>query len=229
MTADYYAYDDEWTDEWDLEWDEGPFQAPRLGLPPVEGLVILLAVVTAATLVAAFLLLPGQPAVRPAASIPVAPSVPQTQIEEPQSAPFVGSGGPDFFTAPYGEYILTQGAHGQSYGHLAIDIAAGKGEPIRSPINGRVSERFVDGIGNPVLVIENERYEVTLLHGLYAVEMGEELRAGDIVGAESNMGNTRDMQGRSCRGRDCGYHTHLNVYDKQLGQNVNPLLLLSSS
>ena len=26
---------------------------------------------------------------------------------------------------PYDNYFLTQGVHGQSYGHLAIDIAAG--------------------------------------------------------------------------------------------------------
>jgi len=24
---------------------------------------------------------------------------------------------------------------------------------------------------------------------------------------------------------DCGYHTHVNVYDKKLGRNVNPFLV----
>ncbi len=49
---------------------------------------------------------------------------------------------------------------------------------------------------------------------------------GQAVGVESNKGYTTDMQGRLCTGRDCGYHTHLNIFDKRLGQNVNPLKLI---
>ena len=128
---------------------------------------------------------------------------------------------------PYDEYILTQGPHGQSYGHYAIDIFAGNGSTINSPIHGRVTQLFTDGIGNPTLVIENEAYIVTMLHGRYDVQVGQEVALGDPLGTESNLGNTRDMNGRSCRGRDCGYHTHLNVYDKQARSNVNPLDLLA--
>ena len=109
---------------------------------------------------------------------------------------------------------------------MAIDIAAGKGAIIYSPIHGKVSELFIDGVGNPTLIIENEVYRVTMLHGVYSVHIGESVRAGEIVGTESNLGNTTDMQGNSCRNRDCGYHTHLNVYDKQIGTNINPLDLL---
>ena len=58
------------------------------------------------------------------------------------------------------------------------------------------------------LVIENEVYRVTMLHGDYSVQIGENLKAGEPVGTESNLGNTTDMQGNSCRNRDCGYHTH---------------------
>ena len=106
---------------------------------------------------------------------------------------------------------------------MAVDIAAGKGEPIKSPITGVVSEDYVDDIGNPTLVIENERYAVTLLHGIYSVDSGDKVNIGEQIGVESNIGNTRDMQGNSCRNRDCGYHTHLNVYDKVEGTNINPL------
>jgi len=130
------------------------------------------------------------------------------------------------FVAPYETYVITQGPHGFSYGHMAIDIAAGKGATIYAPINGVVSELFTDGLGNPTLIIENEIYRVTLMHGIYSVYAGQQLAAGQPIGVESNLGNTTDMQGRSCRDRDCGYHTHLNVYDKRLGTNINPLDLL---
>ena len=65
-----------------------------------------------------------------------------------------------------------------------------------------------------------------LMHGIYTVAVGDTLRAGQPIGTESNLGNTTDMQGISCRNRDCGYHTHLNVFDKRLGENINPLDLL---
>lgn len=128
--------------------------------------------------------------------------------------------------APYDQYTITQGTHGFSYGHMAIDISAGKGAVIKSPISGHVTEKFVDQYGNPTLVIENDFYRVTMLHGKYKVEVGEVLAIGQMVGRESNMGYTTDMWGRSCRDRDCGYHTHLNIFDKHAGSNVNPLSLI---
>jgi murein DD-endopeptidase MepM/ murein hydrolase activator NlpD len=133
---------------------------------------------------------------------------------------------PLLFVSPYDDFTLTQGPHGFSYGHMAIDIAAGKGATIYAPINGKVSDLFVDGLGNPTLVIENETYRVTLMHGVYTVRSGDQVTAGKPIGTESNLGNTTDMQGRSCRNRDCGYHTHLNVFDKRINSNINPLDLL---
>ena len=130
----------------------------------------------------------------------------------------------DLFQAPYEHYTITQGPHGEWYGHLAIDIAAGKDTPIASPIN--VSALYIDQWGNPTLVIENNHYQVTLLHGNYIVSVGDRIQVGQTVGTEGNNGYTTDMQGVPCAGRDCGYHTHLNVFDKLLGQNVNPLTLL---
>lgn len=130
---------------------------------------------------------------------------------------------PNRVIAPYEDYILTQGPHGQSYGHLAIDLTAGKGAPICSPIDGVVSALYVDDLGNTTLVIENERYQVTLLHGIYEVQIGEQVALGQLVGYESNQGFTVDAWGNLCAGRDCGYHTHLNIFDKWLTENVNPL------
>jgi len=135
-------------------------------------------------------------------------------------------GNPTVFVSPYDDYTLTQGPHGYSYGHMAIDIAAGKGAIIHSPIHGKVTALFIDGVGNPALIIENDVYRVTMLHGVYSVQKGESVKAGQTLGAESNLGNTTDMQGNSCRNRNCGYHTHLNVYDKRIGNNINPLDLL---
>jgi murein DD-endopeptidase MepM/ murein hydrolase activator NlpD len=129
-------------------------------------------------------------------------------------------------SAPYEEYTLTQGPHGFSYGHMAIDISAGQGAIIKSPIEGYVSNLYTDQYGNPTLVIENDFFRLTMLHGKYKVAFGDQISWGQMVGRESNLGLTTDMQGRSCRNRACGYHTHLNIFDKQLGENVNPLDLM---
>jgi len=128
--------------------------------------------------------------------------------------------------APYDQYTLTQGPHGFSYGHMAIDIAAGQGAVIKSPIQGYVSALFTDQYGNPTLVIENDIFQVTMLHGKYKVAVGDQIGPGQMVGRESNLGNTTDIWGRSCRDRDCGYHTHLNIFDKRIGSNINPLFLI---
>lgn len=131
------------------------------------------------------------------------------------------------FKAPYDDYILTQGLHGFSYGHMAIDLAAGKDAKIKSPINGQVTELYVDQYGNPTIVIENDNYRVTMLHGIYKVEVGEQVKIGQKIGKESNLGYTLDMYGNRCTNRECGYHTHLNVFDKNLNTNVNPLDLIN--
>ncbi|MCI0522011.1 MAG: peptidoglycan DD-metalloendopeptidase family protein [Chloroflexi bacterium] len=144
--------------------------------------------------------------------------------ELPALAPSPGD--PAAFAAPYSEYALTQGPHGYAYGHMAIDLSAGEGAPVFSPIHGAVAERYTDEYGNPTLILENEFYRVTLLHGDYVVSSGEAVSLGQVLGYEDNQGYTTDMQGRPCQNRDCGYHTHLNVFDKRLGENVNPLDLL---
>lgn len=130
---------------------------------------------------------------------------------------------------PYDDYFLTQGIHGHTYGHAAIDVAAGKGSTVKSIINGTVTSAGYDQWGNTYVQIENNNYVVLYLHGQYSAVVGDELLAGQPIGTESNIGYTLDMNGNSCAGRDCGYHTHLNVYDKRLGQNIDPLSLIPAN
>lgn len=125
--------------------------------------------------------------------------------------------------APYTDYFITQGHHGASYGHLAVDISGGKLADILSSISGQVTQRYVDEWGNPTLVIANDRYEVMLLHGYYDVGVGDVVSQGQVIGSEGNLGYTTDMNGVPCgNGRDCGYHTHLNIYDKIQQTNIDP-------
>ncbi|MBN2148466.1 MAG: peptidoglycan DD-metalloendopeptidase family protein [Anaerolineales bacterium] len=156
----------------------------------------------------------------------------ETEIAEAAPAPELATlslppANPEDLIAPYTSYTVTQGPHGQAYGHLAIDLGAGHGAPILSPISGSVVDRYIDPYGNPVLVIENEVYVVTLMHGEYSVGVGQSVNIGQEVGKESNLGYTTDMNGNPCNERaGCGYHTHWNVYDKRIAANVNPLDLL---
>jgi hypothetical protein len=126
---------------------------------------------------------------------------------------------------PYDQYKLTQSLHGYLYGHQAIDISAGKDAVIKSPINGFVTDMYIDDVNNPTLIIENDIFQVTLLHGVYSVYPGQRLVIGQPIGTESNLGYTKDMAGRPCTNRECGYHTHLNIFDKRLNKNANPLTL----
>jgi murein DD-endopeptidase MepM/ murein hydrolase activator NlpD len=152
-------------------------------------------------------------------------SLPAAQAPASQSS--LPTPDPEAFAAPYTSFTLTQGPHGASYGHLAIDLAAGEGTPILSPINAVVADLFMDEWGNPTLILENDTYEVTLMHGNFTVSVGQTVSLGEQIGSESNRGYTTDMAGNPCWERPgCGYHTHLNVFDKTLGENVNPLELL---
>lgn len=130
---------------------------------------------------------------------------------------------------PYDEYFLTQGLHGESYGHLAIDIAAGNGSVIKSIINGTVTATGYDQWGNTFIQIDNDVYTVLYLHGAYSLVAGDAVTAGQPIGTESNIGYTLDMAGNLCTGRDCGYHTHLNVFDKRLGINIDPRSLIPAA
>ena len=132
---------------------------------------------------------------------------------------------------PYDTYFLTQGLHGESYGHLAIDIAAGNGSTIYSIINGTVTGTGYDQWSNTYIQIENDIYTALYMHGVYGLAVGDVVAAGQVIGTESNVGYTLDSYGNVCgySGRDCGYHTHLNVFDKRLGLNIDPLTLIPAA
>jgi murein DD-endopeptidase MepM/ murein hydrolase activator NlpD len=134
---------------------------------------------------------------------------------------------PEDIRLPYDRYYLTQGTHGAAYGDAAIDLTAGNGADILAPINGQVTLNDYDQWGNTVLVIENEVWQVRLLHGDFYPREGAWVGIGKLVGAESNHGYTVDFYGWSCRGRKCGYHTHMNVFDKRTGQNADLIELLN--
>lgn len=127
---------------------------------------------------------------------------------------------------PYDSYTLTQGPHGFTYGDAAIDLTAGNGAAILSPIYGVVTKNGYDEWGNTALIIENDQWQVKLLHGDYFPKEGDWVTFGHVVGKESNHGNTEDIYGVSCKGRNCGYHTHLNVFDKSSGKNADLMELL---
>lgn len=176
----------------------------------------------------------GTDAPPPSAAAISEPASENAAVPVVEMQPVVGEGGQaaessssTAFSLPYYDYLLTQGPHGQSYGHYAIDLAAGKGEPIYSPINGTVTGRYIDQWSNTVIVIENDTFVVTMFHGDYVLDVGTPVVIGQMVGTESNHGYTLDIYGNLCAGRDCGYHTHLNVYDKRVGYNVNPLDLVN--
>ena len=101
-------------------------------------------------------------------------------------------------SVPYDTYFLTQGLHGESYGHLAIDIAAGNGSTIYSIINGTVTGTGYDQWNNTYIQIENDVYTVLYMHGVYGLAVGDAVTAGQVIGTESNIGYTLDRYGNVC-------------------------------
>ena len=227
----------EWATEadyWPADFDHAPgygeFGGPLAGRIPIDGVVIVAVVLILFFGIKALSEITGGAiASTSTGSEPAAePAEGAKTLEAGDVALPVFPAGPVAIVYPYDNYTLTQGPHGYSYGHMAIDIAAGKGAVVKSPIEGKVSNLYIDEWGNTTLVIENAKYQVTMLHGNFSLAIGDSVGLGQQVGTEGNNGYTLDMYGNSCRGRDCGYHTHLNVFDKELGTNVNPLEVLSS-
>lgn len=109
------------------------------------------------------------------------------------------------FALPYTKYVQTQGPHGSSYGQSAYDFAAGAGAPILSTIKGIVTRVGKDSLNNTVLEIKNTCYEVQMLHGNYSVTVNQSLEIGNVVGTESNQGNTTGYGGKVCNNEPgCG-------------------------
>lgn len=165
-----------------------------------------------------------------AAPIPPTPQITPEAIPSPEPAPtpkleliwpYIGFKETDFRT--------TQGVHGESYGHKAIDIAAGKGANILSPCDCKVTGRDIDQWGNPFVELTelDGEYRHLFLHGDYVVEVGQEVQQGEIVGYESNHGYTVcgiDAYGNEIIGQNngCGYHSHWAAFDAVTGAPVYP-------
>ncbi|NKQ35283.1 MAG: M23 family metallopeptidase [Chloroflexi bacterium] len=215
------VWEDEWYDDYEDGWyEDDPLPAP----PPLSPTAVIILIPLLLMILAGIFL----PKLQTRTAVPDT-AVPHTSATDASQSPQFQAGDPQAFAIIYDNYTITQGPHGQSYGHSAIDIAAGRGKPIKSPINGTVTEFYVDQYNNPTLVIENDVYTITMLHGDFSTSVGEQLQIGDMVGVEGNNGYTMDMAGNLCYGRVwCGNHTHLNVYNKQIGANVNPLELIGN-
>ena len=157
------------------------------------------------------------------APIPPTPFVMPEAIPSPTPAP---TPEPPAIIWPYAEgtFSTTQGDHGGSYGHRAIDIAAGKGAPILAPSDGEIITTGKDGWGNPIveMIDENDQYRHQFLHGDYIVEEGQQVQQGEIIGYESNHGYTLCSDGGLGEGRDCGYHSHWAAFDAVSGAPVYP-------
>lgn len=132
---------------------------------------------------------------------------------------------------PDDNFIVSQEVHGQNYGHLAIDIAAGHGYPILAVSDGLITGGGIDVMtgaalldqwGNTYAELSAGNIYFLFLHGDFVVRVGQTVRQGEIIGYESNHGNTFDLKGNSCASRDCGYHTHWTAFDAVTGAPIYP-------
>jgi murein DD-endopeptidase MepM/ murein hydrolase activator NlpD len=149
----------------------------------------------------------------PPASAAVAPS-PRTQAAQPAPTPpsryvpgvRLRAKPPPPWVLPVTGYRLT-GRFGQSSGlwastHTGLDFAASEGSRIRSIGPGVVTEASSDGaFGNKTVVRLDDGTVIWYCHqSRFAVEVGERLAPGDLIGYVGSTGNTT------------GPHLHLEVH-----------------
>jgi hypothetical protein len=142
----------------------------------------------------------------------------------------------DVIASPYDEFGVTNPIpHDQFLGQDAYDIAAERGATIHSPINGYISDMWLDKNRTPWIKISNTRWDATMAHGNFSVKLGDIVTIGQPIGTESNQGYTTSMKTgvlEICEGDatpNCGNHTHINVFDKNLQKNINPLEIFADN
>lgn len=120
----------------------------------------------------------------------------------------------------YDTYTFSQGLHDDG----AFDIM-GFNEDILSPISGTITKVSIDRHNNTILIVENGNYKIKMLHGNWAVDTGDYVMQGEVIGTEGNNGLTYRGIGpnRIFCGTDsnCGHHTHIEVWDKANNQIVD--------
>jgi hypothetical protein len=102
---------------------------------------------------------------------------------------------------------LTQGSRS---GHVALDFGAPVGTPVKATMDGKVvyAGWNDEGYGN-LVIVENGPYRTYFAHlSKLPVELGQEVRAGSVVGLSGNTGNST------------GPHLHYEV--RKNGQHINP-------
>jgi murein DD-endopeptidase MepM/ murein hydrolase activator NlpD len=99
-------------------------------------------------------------------------------------------------TAGFGEYSGLW-----SHFHTGLDFAAPTGTPIHAVANGVVTSVGYDGAyGNKTVITLDDGTELWFCHqNSYAVDVGQEVHAGDLIGYVGSTGNTT------------GPHLHLEV------------------
>jgi hypothetical protein len=135
---------------------------------------------------------------------------------EAAAAPAGGRDDTTRVVAPYTDYVVTQGPHGASYGHMAIDITRGRRNHPYAAC-GRVTIT-TSKMGQYTLILENENYQITLMHGNYTrvLATGAIARRWAQRATMATPWIGRDL----CYGRDCGYHP-ISISSIALGSNVN--------
>ena len=132
---------------------------------------------------------------------------------------------------PDDNFIISQEVHGESYGHLAVDLSAGRGYPILAVSDGYITGGGIDtnGValldqwGNTYAELSAGNIYFQFLHGDFIVRVGQTVRQGEIIGYESNRGITYDENHKECQGStDCGSHTHWAAFDAVTGAPIYP-------
>lgn len=126
--------------------------------------------------------------------------------------------GTDLFSWPEDDYRITQGYGCTRYArcgrtrgpyggspHNGLDMAAGYGSQIRAIAEGEIiANGKNDGWGNWVAIRHPNQYNLVSVYAhmssLSFLQVGTQVRAGDIIGYEGNTGNVT------------GSHLHLSLY-----------------
>ena len=108
--------------------------------------------------------------------------------------------------------------------HHAIDIAAPRGTPVVAVVDGRISRKHWNSLGGRTLYLTSadgthDFYYAHLDSYASGIEIGTEVKRGDVLGAVGSTGNAQ------------GPHLHFQVLRKDSGRGtpVNPFDLLTTS